>query len=85
MTQRPQFWPKPINFDRPQFMVVRNFGDLGLESVTHPNEDTRESIIEDIATGQIDRVVAVFELNPVEGWSRDLTAEIAEAVIKFNA
>lgn len=81
---RRQFWPKPINFDHSLFMVIRNFGDLGMESVTQPT-DTRESIVKDIATGQTDRVVAVFELNPVEKWSRDITADIAEAVIMFNA
>ena len=82
---RPQFWPKPLSFDRSLFCVVQHFGPLGMQSVMTPDTDTRESIIEDIATGQHENVVAVFELNPVEKWSRDITADIAEAVIEFNA
>ena len=79
MTTRQQFWPKPINFDKSLFAVIRHFGDIGMESVTDPDA-TRDSIVSDIASGQIDRVVAVHEYNPVEKWSRDITADIAEAV-----
>lgn len=74
-----QFFPTPIRFDRSLYMVVRHFGDLGMESHTNP-DDTRESIVADIVTGQIDRVVAVIEVNPVEGWSRNCTAEIKDMV-----
>jgi hypothetical protein len=79
MTERRQFWPKPITFDHSQFVVLRHFGDLGMESICNP-EMTRETIAADIAVGEIDRVVAVFEFNAVEGWSRDITADIAEMV-----
>jgi hypothetical protein len=82
---RPQFWPKPLNFDFTHFVVVQDFGVHGFQSVTTPFEDTRKSIIADIATGQFENVVAVFELNPVEGTSKVITADIAEAVIEFNA
>ena len=81
---RPQFWPKPLNFDRTLFCVVQKF-NCGFQSVTTPFEDTRASIIEAIATGQTENVVAVFEFNPVEGTSKVITADIAEAVIEFNA
>lgn len=71
--------PAPPKFDRSLFVVMRDFGAIGLESVCRP-EEGRAEIIADIASGQIDRVVAVFEFNPVEGWSRNVTSEIADFV-----
>lgn len=65
--------------DQSSFIVMRDFGRLGLESVTSP-DDTRDSIIESIAQRQIDRVVSVVEYNVVEGWSKDITADIRDAV-----
>lgn len=79
MGQRRQFWPKPITFDRSLFVVLRHFGDLGMEGHSEPYS-TRETIAAEIVVGEIDRVVAVFEMNPVEGWSRDCTADVAELV-----
>jgi hypothetical protein len=64
--------------DQSFFLVMRDFGKLGFESVTDPNA-TRESIVRDIASGQIDRVAYVIECNPVEGWSREITSDIKEA------
>lgn len=65
--------------DQSSFIVMRDFGKLGFESVTSP-DDTRDSIIESIAQRQIDRVVSVVEYNVVEGWSKDITADIRDAV-----
>lgn len=81
MTTRPQFWPKPITLpDHSLFIVMRDFGRHGLESVSEPDM-TRDSLIADIATGQIEQpIVYIIECNPREGWSRDITADIAEAV-----
>lgn len=70
---------KHVSFISPLYLVVRDFGKLGFESVTHP-EDTREGIILDIASGQLDRVVCVIECNPAEGWSRDITSDIRDEV-----
>ena len=81
MTHRPQFWPKPITLPANSlFIVMRDFGRHGLESVTEPDW-TRESILADIATGQIDQPIAyIIEVNAREGWSKDITADIADAV-----
>ena len=84
-THRPQFWPKPLNFDRSQFSIIQDFGEHGMQSVTTPFEDTFESIVKDIATGQLEKVVAVHEFNVVELWAKDITAIVAEAVEAFNA
>lgn len=63
--------------DQSLYIVMRDWGKLGLESVTEPDM-TRESIAHDIRKGQIYAVVYVIECNPVEGWARDVTAEINE-------
>jgi hypothetical protein len=65
--------------DQSFFIVTRDYGKLGFESVTDPDA-TRDSVINDIASGQIDRVAYVIECNPVEGWAHDITADINEAV-----
>lgn len=70
---------KHQSFDCSQFVVTRDFGALGLESVMHP-EATMNSVAFDIVAGQIDRVVSVVEFNVVEGWARDITDDIRDAV-----
>lgn len=66
-------------FDRAQYIVTRDFGKLGFESVTDPHE-TRAEIIDSIVAGQIDRVVSVVEVFVTEWTSRDITDDIKEAV-----
>lgn len=78
-TTHPAFFPHTVRFDRSLYTVIRHFGDLGMESVTNPDV-TREDIVADIATGQLDRVVSVIEFNPVEGWCRDCTHEVKDMV-----
>ena len=72
------------SFDVSQFVVTRDYGKNGFESVSHP-EWTRESIIRDIIEGQVDRVVSVVEFNSVEGWSNDITDDIRMSVIARQA
>lgn len=67
----------------PLFVVIRDYGRLGLESVTDPNT-TRASIAHDIATGQIDRVAYVIEVLPLEGTSREITDDIFELVVALK-
>ena len=64
-------------FERPIYVVLRDFGKLGIEGVTDPS-DTRETIINDIASGQIDRVISVTEIIGSE--ASDITEIIRDAV-----
>jgi len=75
---------RPTDFS--QFVVTQSHGTHGHQSVTSP-EDTRASIANDIATGQIerDRVVSVVEFNVSEGWCKDITDDILDdAEIMFG-
>jgi len=43
-------------------------------------EDLRfNQIVSDIQSGQLENVKAVFEFNPAEGWSNDITADVMAA------
>lgn len=70
---------KHQTFDRPQYIVTRDFGKLGLESVTHP-EDCRDTIVEELISGQIDRVVSIIEVFAVEGTAHDITEDVRSEV-----
>lgn len=70
---------KHQSFDHPQYIVTRDFGKLGLESVSDPHE-TRAELIDTIVSGQIDRVVSIIEVFAVEGSARDITDDIREEV-----
>jgi hypothetical protein len=65
------------SFNAPLYLVMRDYGRHGFEGVAYP-ETSKRNIIEDIQSGQIDRVVAVLEI--FEGRSRDITDDIREAV-----
>jgi hypothetical protein len=75
-TPAPRFAPHH-SFDAPLYLVMRDYGRHGFEGVAYP-ETSKRNIIEDIQSGQIDRVVAVIEI--FEGRSRDITDDIREAV-----
>lgn len=54
------------------------FPETGLRSVTFME------VVRDVATQQIDRpVLYVLAFNPVEGWSRDVTEDVALAVAEL--
>lgn len=67
-----------MNTDRSFFNVICSYrSGLGLGS---DNLLDRGELIEWIATGQFHDIVRIFEFNPAEGWSRDVTDDVmAEA------
>jgi hypothetical protein len=76
--------PEPFaqhrSFSRPLIIVMRAFS-CGHEAVVDPS-DTRQTVINDIRTGQIDRVVSVTEV--YEGRSTDITDVIRDAVENYE-
>lgn len=61
----------------PCYLVFRDYGRHGFEGVAYP-ETSKRNIIEDIQSGQLDRVVAVLEI--FEGRARDITDDIRDSV-----
>ena len=65
------------SFTAPLYLVIRDHGRHGFEGVADP-ETSKRNIVEDIRSGQIDRVTAVIEI--FEGRSTDITDDIRDAV-----
>src|SRR5262247_1111651 len=62
--------------------VLCDFGRYGHSYIeTDPNEADRGSIVRNMIGGQYARPLRVIALNPSEGWSRDVSGEIAIAVL----
>lgn len=61
------------------YLVIDNLGRLGTVWREVDAETTDyETVIRDLLSGQYSNPVRVVSFNTVEGWSRDVSAEIAE-------
>jgi hypothetical protein len=64
------------------YIVLNDFGPLGSAYVeTDEAEADETTIIENILSGQYSHPVRVVAFNTAEGWSRDVTEDIARAVL----
>ncbi|MCK1404916.1 MULTISPECIES: hypothetical protein [unclassified Bradyrhizobium] len=66
--------------DREIYLVLEDFGArAGCSWRETDEQDTDlETIISDLISGQYAYPVRIVALNPIEGWSRDATSEIAD-------
>jgi hypothetical protein len=72
-----------MNVRVPVYLVLDDFGTLGRAwRETEATQTDAETIIENMLTGQYERPCQVVAFNPAEGWSRDVSAEIAQEVIE---
>ena len=63
-------------------IVLNDFGDLGRAYVeTDEAEADQATIVDNILTGQYSCPLRVIAFNTSEGWSRDVTEDIAVAVM----
>ena len=63
-------------------IVLNDFGPLGSAYVeTDEAEADEATIIENILSGQYSHPVRVVAFNTAEGWSRDVTEDIARVVL----
>ena len=75
----PSLVPSP---DHDLHFVLCDFGKYGKAYIeTDPSEADRDTIVRNMIGGQYGRPVRVIALNPAEGWSRDVSEEIAKAVL----
>ncbi len=59
-------------------VVLADFGRFGRVYVERRDDQSDlESTVCDILSGDIERPLAVYALNPAEGWSRDVSAHVA--------
>lgn len=65
-----------LNLDRSYFTVIsRLFSGTLVQPELEPDW-TRKEVEKMARAGQFDTVLAIFEHNPVEGWSADITADV---------
>jgi hypothetical protein len=72
----------PIAPDRPEqntYIVLDDFGRIGRAwRETDQNRAGREALIRDLVEGQFRNPIRIVAFNTSEGWSRDVTVDIAE-------
>ena len=69
-------------FDVTVYIALNDFGALGRSYVeTDEAEADEATIIENILTGEYSHPIRVIAFNTVEGWARDVTEDIARAVL----
>jgi len=77
----------PDTDDRDMYFVLDDFGGrLGRAWPETGEERTnREIVITDLMTGQYSNPVRVVAFNTIEGWSRDVSEEIADELARWYA
>jgi hypothetical protein len=76
----------PGNEDRDVYLVLDDFGRLGRSwRETDEQSTDRAAIIHDLLEGQYTMPVRVIAFNTAQGWSRDVSPEIAEALVEACA
>jgi hypothetical protein len=76
---------RPV-FDRPNdvtvYLVEEDFGHLGRAYLeTDAAEADRETIVRNFISGQYRNAIRIVAFNTAEGWSRDVSEDIANAVL----
>jgi hypothetical protein len=71
----------PSRADQDTYLVLDSFGLLGRAWRETDEESTdRETLIRDLLTGEYESPVRIVAFNTAEGWSRDVTVDIADEV-----
>lgn len=71
---------------QPIYFIKADFGKLGAAWVERDvNETDRATTIRDLIGMQIDRPLAVIEMNPDEGTSRDVSEDIAREIADWSS
>jgi len=68
-----------LNLDMSFFSVICDLGNCFYIPETDLADMNLARIIEDLQAGQLERVQAVLEFNPAEGWCNDVTDTVLAA------
>ena len=81
----PPLAPK-LTDDVTVYLVLNDFGALGRAYVETDEANAGErDVISNIGGGQYSKPIRVVAFNTAEGWSRDVTEDIAEALLERDA
>jgi hypothetical protein len=68
------------------YIVVSDFGQLGRAYVeTDEAAADEQTVVNNISSGEYTNPVRVVAFNTAEGWSRDVTEDIARALLEQEA
>jgi hypothetical protein len=69
----------PHGADKDTYLVLEDFGRLGCAwRETDADDADRETLIRDLVEGHYSHPVRIVVFNTAEGWSRDVTKDIAD-------
>ena len=72
--------------DRTVYLVLDDFGKLGSAyRETDPANANLETIVADLLSGQYSHPLGVVAFNTAQGWSRDVTGEVARELLARTA
>ena len=72
----------PGQHDVTVYVVLNDFGPLGRAYCeTDETEADEETVVDNILNGQYSHPLRVVAFNTVEGWARDVTKDIARAML----
>jgi hypothetical protein len=81
----PPLAPK-LTDDVTVYLVLNDFGPLGRAYVeTDEANATERDVVSNISRGDYSKPIRVVAFNTAEGWSRDVTEDIAEALLERDA
>jgi hypothetical protein len=81
-TKSPSIVP---GFDFEVCLVLDDFGRFRVYREADENEADRETVIRDIIGGQYESPSRIVAFNTTEGWSRDITEDIAREIVDRSA
>ena len=68
----------PNGADQDTYLVLEDFGHMGCSwRETDADDADRETLIRDLVEGQYRRPLRIVAFNTGEGWSRDVTVDVA--------
>jgi hypothetical protein len=69
----------PISTDKTVYLVMDDLGRLGrIWREANVDQTDLETVIMDMLEGQYDNPIGVFGFHPFEGWSQDVSADVAQ-------
>jgi hypothetical protein len=85
-TRTPSLAPDEQPHDVTVYIVLNDFGQLGRAYVeTDEAKADEKTVVSDIISSQYSNPVRVVAFNTAEGWSRDVTEDIARALLEREA
>jgi hypothetical protein len=72
-------------FDFEVCLVLDDFGRFRVYREADENDANRETVIRDIIGGQYQNPSRIVAFNTAEGWSRDITEDIAREIVERAA